>query len=497
MSTEIPATFSADDVSSWSDDVDVVVIGFGIGGGCAAVSAAAAGAQVLVLERAAAAGGTTALAGGHFYLGGGTAVQQATGHADSPEEMYKYLVAVSRDPNHAKIRTYCDGSVEHFNWLEDLGFQFERSFYPGKVVVPPGTEGLSYTGNEKVWPFCEQAKPSPRGHSVPVPGELGGAAMVIDLLVKRADDLGVQIRYETGATNLILDADGAVVGVAWKHFTQTGAVKAKAVIIAAGGFAMNPEMVAEYTPALGQPRRTKHHGLVAPYILGNPNDDGLGVRMGVSAGGAAENMNEMFITAAAYPPEILLTGVIVNKEGKRFVAEDSYHSRTSAFVLEQPDQTAYLIVDEAHTEMPGMPLIRFLDGYETISELETALNIPAGNFAATLDRYNEFAAKGEDPDFHKRPEYVAAQDNGPWAVFDLSLGRAMYSGFTMGGLAVTVDGEVQRSDESVIPGLYAVGACASNIAQDGKGYASGTQLGEGSFFGRRAGTHAARRAGGG
>ncbi|MDT5201728.1 MAG: 3-oxo-5alpha-steroid 4-dehydrogenase, partial [Mycobacterium sp.] len=118
----IPASFSADDVSSWSDDVDVVVIGFGIGGGCAAVSAAAAGARVLVLERAAAAGGTTSLAGGHFYLGGGTAVQQATGHSDSSEEMYKYLVAVSRRPDHEKIRTYCDGSVEHFNWLEDLGF---------------------------------------------------------------------------------------------------------------------------------------------------------------------------------------------------------------------------------------------------------------------------------------------------------------------------------------------------------------------------------------
>ncbi|HTZ13236.1 MAG TPA: FAD-binding protein [Mycobacterium sp.] len=491
MSTEIPAPFSADDVASWSDDVDVAVIGFGIAGGCAAVSAAAAGARVLVLERAAAAGGTTSMAGGHFYLGGGTAVQQATGHPDSPEEMYKYLVAVSRQPDHAKIRAYCDGSVEHFNWLEDLGFQFERSFVAGKVVVPAGTEGLSYTGNEKVWPFCEEATPAPRGHSVPVPGELGGAAMVIDLLVKRADDLGVQIRYETGATNLILDADGAVVGVAWKHFTETGAVKAKSVIIAAGGFAMNPEMVAEYTPALGQPRRTKHHGLVAPYILGNPNDDGLGLRMGVSAGGVAENMNEKFITAAAYPPEILLTGVIVNKEGKRFVAEDSYHSRTSAFVLEQPEQTAYLIVDEAHTEMPAMPLIRFLDGYETIAELETALDIPAGNVAATLKRYNEFAVKGEDPDFHKQPEYLAPQDNGPWAVFDLSLGRAMYSGFTMGGLAVTVDGQVLREDGTTIAGLYAVGACASNIAQDGKGYASGTQLGEGSFFGRRAGAHAA------
>ncbi len=497
MSTDIPTTVNADTVESWSDEVDVLVIGFGIAGGCAAVSAADAGARVLVLERAAAAGGTTSMAGGHFYLGGGTAVQEATGHSDSPEEMFKYLVAVSREPELDKIHVYCDDSVEHFNWLEALGFQFERSFYPGKVVVPPGTEGLSYTGNEKVWPYCEQAKPAPRGHSVPVPGELGGAAMVIDLLVKRADELGVQVQYETGVTQLIVDNDGVVVGAAWKRFSDTGAVRAKSVVIAAGGFAMNPEMVAEHTPALGQPRRTKHHGLVAPYILGNPHDDGLGIRLGMSAGGATKNMDELFITAAAYPPEILLTGLIVNKEGKRFVAEDSYHSRTSAFVLEQPEQTAYLIVDEAHMKMPEMPLIKFLDGYETIAEMETALGIPAGNLAQTLQRYNEFALKGADPDFHKQPEYVAAQDKSPWAVFDLSLGRAMYSGFTMGGLTVTVDGEVQRADGSVVPGLYAAGACASNIAQDGKGYASGTQLGEGSFFGRRAGAHAARRAGGG
>jgi 3-oxo-5alpha-steroid 4-dehydrogenase len=491
VTTEIPETIDAATVSSWSDEVDVVVIGFGIAGGCAAVSAAAAGARVLVLEKAAAAGGTTAMAGGHFYLGGGTAVQQATGHDDSPQEMYKYLVAVSPTPDHEKIRAYCEGSVEHFNWLEDLGFRFERSFYPGKVVVPPGTEGLSYTGNEKVYPFTEKAAPAPRGHSVPVPGELGGAAMVIDLLVKRADELGVETRYETGATNLVVD-DGAVVGVRWKHFSETGAVKARAVIIAAGGFAMNPEMVAAHTPALGQKRRTKHHGEVEPYILGNPNDDGLGIRMGVSAGGVATNLDQMFITAAAYPPEILLTGIIVNKDGKRFVAEDSYHSRTSAFVLEQPEQIAYLIVDEEHMQMPEMPLIKFIDGWETVEEMEAALGIPAGNLVETLDAYNENAARGEDPDFHKQPDYVAAQTKGPWAAFDLSLGRAMYSGFTMGGLAVTIDGQALRADGTVIPGLYAAGACASNIAQDGKGYSSGTQLGEGSFFGRRAGTHAAR-----
>lgn len=495
MSTEIPTTLSSSDITEWTDEVDVLVIGFGIAGGCAAVSAAASGANVLVLEKAAAAGGTTSMAGGHFYLGGGTAVQRATGHEDSAEEMYKYLVAVAKEPELDKIRAYCDGSVEHFTWLEDLGFEFERTYYPGKVVVPPGTEGLSYTGNEKVWPFRDQAKPAPRGHSVPVPGELGGAAMVIDLLVKRAEELGVQVRYETGVTNLVLD-DGAVAGVQWKHFGDTGAIKATSVVIAAGGFAMNPEMVAELTPDLGTERRTKHHGTVAPYILGNPNDDGLAIRLGVSAGGATKNMDQQFITAAAYPPGILLTGVIVNNQGERFVAEDSYHSRTSAFVLEQPDKQAYLIVDEAHMQMPEMPLIKFIDGYETIAEMESALGIPDGKLAATLQRYNEQAARGEDPDFHKDPDYLAPQDTGPWAAFDLSLGRALYSGFTMGGLTTSIDGQVLRADGSTVAGLYAAGACASNIAEDGKGYSSGTQLGEGSFFGRRAGAHAARSAAG-
>ncbi|CAN5468331.1 FAD-binding protein [soil metagenome] len=490
MSTEIPATISARDVT-WDDDTDVLVIGFGIAGGCAAVSAAAAGARVLVLEKAAAAGGTTSMAGGHFYLGGGTAVQEATGHPDSADAMYSYLVSQSREPELDKIRAYCDGSVEHFDWLEALGFQFERTYYPGKVVVPPGTEGLSYTGNEKVWPFCEQATPAPRGHSVPVPGELGGASMVIELLLKRAAELGVEIRCETGVTGVVMDDDGAVTGVRWKHFTETGEIKAKSVIIAAGGFAMNPDMVARYTPALGQERKTKSHGMVAPYILGNPNDDGLGIGLGVSAGGVATNLDQLFITAAAYPPEILLTGLIVNKDGKRFVAEDSYHSRTSAFVLEQPDQRAYLIVDEAHMQMPEMPLIKFIDGWETVAEMESALGIPAGHLATTLQRYNADAANGEDPDFHKQPDYLAPQDTGPWAAFDLTLGIAMYSGFTMGGLKVSIDGEVLREDGSAVPGLYAAGACASNIAQEGKGYASGTQLGEGSFFGRRAGTHAA------
>ncbi|GAA5125786.1 FAD-binding protein [Haloechinothrix salitolerans] len=482
--TAVPDVLDTSVLTADTESYDVVVVGFGIAGGCAALEAARAGARVLVLERAAAHGGTTAMAGGHFYLGGGTAVQKATGHDDSPEEMYRYLVANSLDPDHDKIRAYCEGSVEHFDWLEALGFEFERSYFAEKAVIQPGTEGLMYTGNEKVWPYLDAATPAPRGHKVPVPGDTDGAKLVVDLLRDRMDEAGVDVWYETGATNLITDAAGEVAGLAWRSFQETGVVRTPAAVIAAGGFVMNPDMVAEHTPALGSKL----------FTLGSTYDDGLGIRLGMSVGAELEHMAEPFITAPFYPPATLVTGLIVNKEGRRFVAEDSYHARTSYHVMHQPDATAYLIVDSEHADHPSMSLVPFIDGWETVEEMERGLGLPDGALAATLARYNDHAARGEDPDFHKHPDWLAPQDVGPWAAYNLSLGTALYAGFTLGGMSVTADGQVRRGDGSVIGGLYAAGACASNIAQDGQGYCSGLQLGEGSFFGRRAGRHAAGRA---
>lgn len=484
----IPEALSASALVDDTPSYDVVVVGFGIAGGCAALEAARAGARVLLLERAAVHGGTSSMSGGHFYLGGGTAVQRATGHEDSAEEMYNYLVAAAKDPEPDKIRVYCEESVEHFGWLEALGFEFERSFFPGKAVIQPGTEGLMFTGNEKVWPYVEQAVPAPRGHKVPVPGDTEGTKIVMDLLRTRVEEAGVEVRYETGATNLVSAGptdEGAdrVVGVAWRSFEETGVVAAPAVVIAAGGFVMNPDMVAEHTPALGSKL----------FTLGSTYDDGLGLRLGVSVGAELKHMDEPFITAPFYPPSVLVTGLLVNAEGERFVAEDSYHARTSQFVMEQTDSAAYLIVDSEHVEYPEMPLVPLIDGFETVAEMAAGLGIPEATLQATLDRYNDSAARGEDPDFHKGRDWLAAQDKAPWAVFDVRLGHALYAGFTLGGMRVTIDGEVQRADGSVIAGLYAAGACASNLAQDGKGYCSGTQLGEGSFFGRRAGRHAAQR----
>jgi len=199
----------------------------------------------------------------------------------------------------------------------------------------------------------------------------------------------------------------------------------------------------------------------------------------------------LFATASFYPPEQLLKGIIVNAVGDRFVAEDSYHGRTAGAVFAQPDAAAYLIVDADTMAWPQLPMVKFIDGWDSVTAMETALGIPTGNLTATLDAYNASAAHGQDPTCHKHPKWLAPLDKGPWGAFELNPARATYVGFTLGGLKTTVDGQVCRADGSPIGGLYAAGACASNLAQDSTGYASGTCLGEGSYFGRRAGKHAA------
>jgi 3-oxo-5alpha-steroid 4-dehydrogenase len=483
MSMTIPEPCDVATVDDWSDEVDVLVVGAGMAGVCAALEAHAAGARVLVIDKGGRLTCTSAMAGGHFYLGGGTPVQEATGWEDTPEAMAAYLRATLPTCDPEKIRLYCEGSVEHFHWLEALGFEFERSYYPKKRVVQPGTFGLMFTGNEKCWPFKDIARPAPRGHKPPIPGDMGGASLVVGLALDRLAALGVEVRYETGATALVTEGE-RVVGVQWRSYGRGGFVRAGGVVLAAGGFVMNQEMLERYCPDLTV---VQTNGMA----LGNTHDDGLGIRLGESVGGVTENMEKTFLTGPFYPPAEALRGIVVNKLGRRIVNEDAYHSRTTAAVFRQPDRAAYLIFDSANMVEPKYRFQPLIDGWETIEQMEKALGIPAGALAATLADYNRHAAHGEDPEFHKDPEYVVPLDRAPWGAYDLTPGRCFYAGFSVGGLRVNADGQLLDAHDTPIAGIYAAGACASNLAIDGDGYASGTQLGGASFFGRRAGRHAA------
>lgn len=471
------------DWADLSDVADVLVVGLGMAGVCAAIEARACGASVLVVECSGGGTGTTAAASGHFYLGGGTPVQLACGFEDSAREMARYLEAVALEPDLDKIHLYCEESVEHFNWLEAQGIPFERSYYPHKNVIQPGKECLIWTGNEEVWPYREMAKPAPRGHKVAFDGEEGGGALALRILAEKAEAAGVRI-FAYGKVDALVRERGRIVGVRVRRFGETFYLRAnQGVVLATGGFGQNPEMVAEHVPILA-----------SAYVQGGPHDDGLGIRMGVAAGGVALHMEQPFLTSPFYPPEDLLKGILVNGAGQRFVAEDSYHSRSSIAATRQANGRVYLIVDASIFAYPRFAELtnqRLIDGFETIGEMEAGLGLNAGTLQTTMDVYNAHAAQGEDPAFHKHPRWLKPLTDGPYAAFDLSFGQAVYTGFTLGGLKVSPDAQVLGAQGEAIPGLYAAGACASNIAQDSEGYASGTCLGEASFFGRRAGRHAA------
>lgn len=475
----------ASSVSGWTDEADVVIVGLGCAGVCAAIEAREAGADVLVLERASGGGGVTAMAAGHVYLGGGTRVQKAVGVEDTVEDMYTYLVMNTVDPDEEKIRRYCEESVEHFDWLVKQGVPFNDTMYQGKHVMQMTDECLIWSGNEEVHPFREKAKPAPRGHKVAEPGEGGGAKMM-ELLIKRAESLGVRVLYDAQVTRLVREGD-RIVGVHYRVFGKDqGAIRGrKGVILATGQFTENEEMLEKYLPEL------LHEGYTRQYT---PNDDGAGHQLGQAAGGVLEHMDGALVTAPFYPPESHIKGILVNKEGKRYVAEDSYHSRSSLYTTKQTDRTGYLILDEAtyQADPPSWGAYPLIDAWETIEDMEQGLGLPEGSLQATMKSYNEHAAKGEDPEFHKKGKWVQPLANPPYAALDASVGAATYMVFTLGGLDVSIDGEVLDESGKPIPGLFAIGGCASNIAQDGTGYSSGTCIGESTFFGRRAGRRAAQ-----
>jgi succinate dehydrogenase/fumarate reductase flavoprotein subunit len=474
----------AESVDDWTDGADVVIVGLGCAGVCAAIEAREAGAEVLVLERASGGGGVTSMAAGHVYLGGGTRVQRAVGVEDSVEDMYTYLVMNTPEPNREKIRAYCEQSVAHFDWLVANDVPFNDTMYQGKHVLQMTDECLIWSGNEEVYPFREKAKPAPRGHKVAEVGHLGGAKMM-EGLIARAESLGVRILCDAYVTQLVRDGE-RIVGLRYQAFGEDkGCVRAKkAVILAAGQFTENEELLEEHLPELLVDGYTRQF---------TPYDDGAGHQLGQIAGGKLMHMDGALVTAAFYPPESHIKGILVNKHAQRYVAEDSYHSRSSLLTTRQPDRAGWLIVDDETyaVDPPHYGAYPLVDAFESVAEMEKALEMPTGALQETLQRYNENAAQGEDPEFHKHKKWLAPIDHPPFAALDASVGQATYMAFTLGGLAVSIDGEVLREDDSCVPGLYAAGGCASNIAQDGTGYSSGTCIGESTFFGRRAGRHAA------
>ncbi len=467
----------ATDIASWDATTDVIVVGFGAAGSTAAFSAAEAGAEVLVTERTGGPGGAAALAEGIVYLGGGTPIQTACGFEDSLDDMYRYMMAAcGPDPDEAKIARYCDESLGHFDWLVARGVPFDPTFCADTSMAPAGTEGLVYSGGEDAYPFNEIARPAPRGHLAKTKRSTGW--LLMEHLAAAAVGVGAAVSTDTRVDRLVLDDDGRVVGVQAQRFGETVSLRARrGVVLTAGGFIFNDEMLRQHCPPLAR----------GTFKVGTEGDDGRGIRMAQAIGASVRNMYAGEVSLPITPPRTLIHGILVNGQGQRFINEDTYMGRVGQSALYEQDGEVYLLVDEATYEVNWMGLAASWV-CETAEQLEAEMGLPAGALRATLDLYNAHAARGEDPLFHKSPAWVRPLVP-PIGAFDLRLGPAPYAPFTLGGLETTVDGTVLDVSGRAIPGLCAAGRTTAGVCAFG--YASGLSIGDSTMFGRFAGATAA------
>jgi succinate dehydrogenase/fumarate reductase flavoprotein subunit len=457
-------------------------VGLGCAGAAAAIEAARAGADVVCLERASAGGGTTSVSGGVLYLGGGTPLQKECGFEDSPEDMFRYLMAsCGPRPDEERIRAYCEGSVEHYHWLLDLDVPFKAVFYPHYSGEPPTDDGLVYSGSENAHPFRDLARPAPRGHVPRIPGQ-AGALLMHKLLAGARASPAIAVP-DARCEALVAAPDGHVCGAVYRQAGEPRAIRARrGVILCAGGFVNNRAMLETHAPLL---RRCK-------YRVGSEGDDGSGIQLGLAAGGCAVNLEMGSISLPIIPPKALLKGILVNAQGQRFINEDAYYGRLGEYVLQRQDGRAWLVLDEATFTRPEVAREVAAVG-DSPKELERELGLPEGSLASTLALYNRHAEQSRDPVFGKAAEWVTPLVHAPFGALDCTTENSLYAVFTLGGLRTDVYGRVLDPEGDPVPGLYAAGRTCACLAAPG--YSSGLSIGDGTFFGRAAGRHAARAQG--
>ncbi|MGH8706967.1 MAG: FAD-dependent tricarballylate dehydrogenase TcuA, partial [Burkholderiales bacterium] len=342
---------------------------------------------------------------------------------------------------------------------------------------------------------------------------VGGGPGLVESLTSAAKKNGIDVWYQARATGLIAD-DAGVKGVRVKRDGKTMEVRAKSVVLAAGGFQANPEWRARY---LGP-------GWELAKVRGTRFNTGDVIRMALDAGAApAGNWSGCHAVAwernapefgdlavgdqfqkHSYP-----WGVYLNAQGRRFVDEGAdfrnyTYAKYGRVILGQPGQFAWQIFDaKVKAQLRDEYRIRQVTKHtaDTLEELCAKLDDTDGVAALEeLKRYN--AAVRQDIPFNPnvkdgrcttglaipKSNWANTLDTPPFEAYAVTCGIT----FTFGGLRINTDAQVLDTDGAPIPGLYAAGELVGGIFWFN--YPGGTGLTNGAVFGRIAGASAAAAA---
>ena len=486
---------------------DVIVVGAGNAAACAALAARENGASVIMLEAAPieACGGNSRYTAGLMrvvYNGVDDLAQLIPDLTDEEKKTHDYgsytsenyfddmgrITQYRTDPD--LCETLISRSFETLVWLRKKGVKFQASY---------GRQSYKVDGNRfKFWGGLAAET-------------WGGGPGLVDNEHKACARAGIKIFYETPAVALLTDADGRVVGVRAKHKGTNVDIRAKAVVLACGGFESNAEMRTRY---LGP-------GWDLAKVRGTRFNTGLGIKMALDVG-ALSYGHWSGCHAVGWdlnaPPFGDLTvgdnfqkhsypwGIMVNARGERFVDEGAdfrnyTYAKYGRVILEQPGMFAWQIFDAKI-----IPVLR--DEYrikrvtkvraDTLEELVKKLDgVDAEACLRELKEYNK--AVRTDIPFNmaikdgrctvglkvNKSNWANTLDQPPFEAYAVTCGVT----FSFGGVKITSDGAVEDTAGKPIPGLFAAGELVGGIFYHN--YPGGTGLTSGAVFGKIAGTGAA------
>ncbi|MFT4560474.1 MAG: tricarballylate dehydrogenase [Gammaproteobacteria bacterium] len=483
---------------------DVVVIGAGNAACCAALAAAEKGANVIMLERAPAElrGGNTAFTAGAMrvvYNGIDdieslipdlSAAEKASTDFGSytQAEFLDDLARVTEyqcDPDLAE--TLVSKSLDTLKWMRDKGVRFAPIY---------GRQAFKVDGRFKFW----------GGLTVEA---VGGGPGLIEALYEAVRKAGIKVLYSADAYSLLRD-DAGVCAVCARIQGKKFTIKARAIVLACGGFQANPEWRTRYLGA----------GWETAKVRGTPFNTGDGIRMAIDIGAATRgnwsgchavgwerNAPEFGDLAVGdgFQKHSYPFGIMVNADGERFVDEGAdfrnyTYAKYGREILAQPGQFAWQVFDQKVSH-----LLR--DEYRikqvtkvvanSLEELSAKLDdVDGTQMQKTIRQYNRaieqsIAFNPNVKDGRKtdglavnKSNWANLIDTPPFEAYAVTCGIT----FTFGGLRINPHGQVLGSDLNPIAGLYAAGEIVGGIFYFN--YPGGSGLTNGAVFGRIAGAGA-------
>ena len=447
-------------------DADVVIAGAGVAGLAAGIEAARAGANVVIVEKSGVTGGATARSGGKI-LAAGSKWQEAQNILDSPELMFEYMKSMngSEQLNDEMVLNFCNDSVENMNWLEDMG------------VMMYDVEAIHQSLN----PWRVHNTTNKEGHAGGGMTDGFGGNITVPMTIEFENNNG-QIIYNAAANEILVDENGAASGLkALKADGSTLTINAKSVIIATGGYAQNKEMMKRYEATTA--------GFVTSVPAGNLGD---GITMGQAIGAkiydapTTQTVYLDFNSGVGINEE---AGLIVDAKGNRVVNEYSYQYHVADAITKSGSAYGWYIAtanDTTPTVQYAMSLDKTLKA-STIEELATLMEVDATTLKATIDRYNELSANGNDEDFGKPADKMYPVEGDMYFALKLKPNVTV----TFGGLVTDANAQVLNTNDEVINGLYAAGETAFTGLFSDEYPCCGMAIGGAVYYGRIAGRLAA------